>query len=61
MQKGENPRNMLSALLCEATGDLAKLMDGFYNNIEDGLFELAYANDDANQQRIQPHENFMVA
>ena len=51
MQKGENPRNMLSALLCEATGDLAKLMDGFYNNIEDGLFELAYANDDANQQK----------
>ncbi|NKB97847.1 MAG: DUF1631 family protein [Pseudomonadales bacterium] len=51
MQKGRDPRNMLSALFYEATGELTKLMDGFYNNIEDGLFELAYANADANQQK----------
>ena len=48
---GGDPRNMLGALFFEAAGEITKLMDGFYNNIEDGLFELAFANKDAEQQR----------
>ena len=51
MQKGGDPRNMLSALFYEAAGELTKLMDGFYSNIEDGLFELAYANNDGEHQK----------
>lgn len=51
MQHSVDPRNLFSALHFEATGELLQLMDGFYSNIEDGLFELAYANDDQIQQR----------
>ena len=51
MHKGGDPRNMLSALFYEAAGELTKLMDGFYSNIEDGLFELAYANNDGEHQK----------
>ena len=51
MQQSVDPKNLFSALHYEATGELLQLMDGFYSNIEDGLFEVAYANDDQMQQR----------
>jgi hypothetical protein len=51
MQQSVDPKNLFGALHFEATGELLQLMDGFYSNIEDGLFEVAYANDNQNQQR----------
>lgn len=42
MDQQYDPRNVLSAMHHKVTGELLKLMDGFYSNIEDGLFELAY-------------------
>ena len=35
-----------------ATEEVAGLMEGFYSNLEDGLFELAYRNGDAGYQRF---------
>lgn len=51
MQQTVDPKNIVSSLHFEATGELLRLMDGFYNNIEDGLFEIAYANENDVQQR----------
>lgn len=51
MQQALDPKNLFSALHYQVTGELLQLMDGFYSNIEDGLFELAYANDNPIQQR----------
>ncbi len=51
MRQSVDPKNLLSALHYQASGELMRLMDGFYSNIEDGLFELAYANEDKMQQR----------
>ena len=45
------PRNRLGALFLEASSEITKLMDGFYSNIEDGLFEKVYANEDRNEQQ----------
>ena len=43
--------DLFAGIHTHATGELTKLMDGFYHNVEDGLFELAYASQDQNQQR----------
>ncbi len=46
-----DPRNFFSAMHHTVTGELLHLMDGFYSNIEEGLFELAYRHEDVEQQR----------
>ena len=51
MQHAVDPKNLLTALHYQASGELMRLMDGFYSNIEDGLFEMAYATDQEPQQR----------
>lgn len=51
MQPHMDPRNLINALHQSAALELVSLMDGFYSNIEDGLFELAYANENQEQQR----------
>ena len=51
MGQNVDPRNFLTAMHHKVTGELLHLMDGFYSNIEDGLFELAYRNEDDAQQR----------
>lgn len=51
MAKTVDPKNLMSALHYQATGELMRLMDGFYSNIEDGLFEMAYSSGDQNRQR----------
>ncbi|MEM1230809.1 MAG: DUF1631 family protein [Pseudomonadota bacterium] len=50
MDNRNDPRNVFSAMHHRVTGELLHLMDGFYSNIEDGLFELAFRNDDAEQR-----------
>ena len=50
MENRNDPRNVFSAMHHRVTGELLHLMDGFYSNIEDGLFELAFRNDDADQR-----------
>ncbi|MGI9325488.1 MAG: DUF1631 family protein [Pseudomonadales bacterium] len=50
MDQSTDPRNVFSAMHHRVTGELLHLMDGFYSNIEDGLFELAFRNDDAEQR-----------
>ncbi len=45
-----DPRSVFTAMHHEVTSELLRLMDGFYSNIEDGLFELAYRNNDEAQQ-----------
>ncbi len=52
MQKQVDAKNLLSSVHYEASGELMRLMDGFYSNIEDGLFELAYSQ---NEQEYQRH------
>ena len=51
MQHSVDPKNLLTALHYQASGELMRLMDGFYSNIEDGLFELAYAAEHEAKQR----------
>ncbi len=51
MQPTVDPKNLISAMHYQAAGELMRLLDGFYSNIEDGLFELAYSNQDNSQQR----------
>lgn len=51
MDQQYDPRNVFSAMHHKVTGELLHLMDGFYSNIEDCLFELAYRDDDAAQQK----------
>src|SRR5262245_65468515 len=43
--------SVLNALHHNVTGELLRLIDGFYSNIEDGLFELAYRTGDEGQRR----------
>jgi len=43
--------DLFAGIHTHATGELTNLMDGFYHNVEDGLFEQAYANQDQAQQR----------
>ena len=42
MDQQYDPRKVFMTVHHKVTGDLLHLMDGFYSNIEDGLFELAY-------------------
>jgi hypothetical protein len=51
MDQKYDPRSVLTAVHHKATNELLGLMDGFYSNIEDGLFELAYRVTDQAQQR----------
>ncbi|MEM7079813.1 MAG: DUF1631 family protein [Pseudomonadota bacterium] len=51
MRSNEDPCEFFNGLHARAATDLLRLMDGFYSNIEDGLFEMAYANDDPQFQR----------
>lgn len=46
-----DPNKLFAAIHTHVSGELTQLMDGFYSNIEDGLFELAYTNEDQLQQR----------
>jgi Protein of unknown function (DUF1631) len=46
-----DPESVLNALHHNVTGELLRLIDGFYSNIEDGLFELAYRTGDEGQRR----------
>ena len=46
-----DPRDLFAGLHAQTILELNQLMSGFYHNIEDGLFEMAYANDDQNYQR----------
>lgn len=43
--------DLFAGIHTHATSELTRLMDGFYHNVEDGLFEMAYANQDQSQQR----------
>lgn len=45
------PKKLFDAIHIHVSGELMQLMNGFYHNIEDGLFELAYSNNDQVQQR----------
>lgn len=40
-----DPRKVFTAIHHKVTSELLHLMGGFYSNIEDGLFELAYRNE----------------
>ncbi len=51
MGQTNDPRNVFTAMHHQVTGELLHLMDGFYSNIEDGLFELAFRNNDHNQRK----------
>lgn len=51
MQKAIDPKNFYAAIHARASGELLRLLDGFYSNIEDGLFELAFRNESKMQQR----------
>lgn len=51
MQTNEDPCEFFNGLHARAATDVLRLMDGFYSNIEDGLFEMAYANEDPKFQR----------
>ncbi len=46
-----DPRDVLGKVHRLLTGELLRLMDGFYNNIEESLFELAYQSEDDSQRR----------
>jgi hypothetical protein len=44
-------RDLINAAHHQITGELLRLLDGFYLNIEDGLFELAYRSGEDGQRR----------
>ena len=50
-QPGIKADTAISALHRLATRELLRLLDGFYGNIEDGLFELAYRTGEEGQRR----------
>ena len=50
LDASKSPRAVITALHKNATRELIRLLDGFYNNIEDGLFEHAYQTDDESQR-----------
>ena len=45
-----DPKNVLTVMHHKAVSDVLNLLDGFYSNIEDGIFELAYRSEDEEQQ-----------
>jgi hypothetical protein len=51
MDHSYDPRNVFTAIHHKVTGELLQLMDDFYSNIEDGLFELAFRGSDDGEQR----------
>ena len=51
MDQKYDPRKVFTAMHHKVTGELLQLMDGFYSNIEDGLFELAFRGNDGAEQR----------
>ena len=51
MQQVVDAAKLFGAIHTHVSGELMQLMDGFYHNIEDGLFELVYTNSDQTQQR----------
>jgi len=51
MQTGGDSQNVLNVLLTEALKKITQLMEGFYRNTEDGLFEIAYASEDGSQRQ----------
>jgi Protein of unknown function (DUF1631) len=51
LRTAQDDRVIFNALHHNVTGELLRLIDGFYSNIEDGLFELAYRTDDDGQRR----------
>ena len=46
-----DPKPVFNAIHTTCTGEIMQLMDGFYSNIEDSLFELAYTHQSSIQQR----------
>jgi hypothetical protein len=44
-------RNLFADVHHDVTAELLRLLDGFYSNIEDGLFELAYRTGEESQRR----------
>lgn len=46
MDQSIDPRNVFTAMHQQVTAELLHLMDGFFSNIEDGLFELAFRDED---------------
>jgi hypothetical protein len=48
---GSDPTTVMRDIHQVVTAQLVRLMDGFYWNIEDGLFELASRGDDESQRR----------
>ncbi len=46
-----DPRNVFTNVHHNATGELLHLIDGFYLNMEDGLFELAFGDDAEREHR----------
>jgi hypothetical protein len=48
---GSDPTSVMRDIHQVATAQLVRLMDGFYYNIEDGLFELASRSSDERQRR----------
>lgn len=50
-QSGIRAETVIMALHRLATRELLRLLDGFYGNIEDGLFELAYRTGEEGQRR----------
>jgi len=51
LRTAKDHRATFNALHHNVTGELLRLIDGFYSNIEDGLFELAYRTGDDGQRR----------
>lgn len=50
LDASKSPKAVITALHKSVTRDLIRLLDGFYSNIEDGLFEHAYQTEDASQR-----------
>lgn len=50
VERPKDPKVVITALHKNVTRELIRLLDGFYSNIEDGLFELAYRTEDESQR-----------
>jgi hypothetical protein len=51
MDQQYDPGNVFAGMHHKVTGELLRLMDGLYSNIEDGLFELASRTEEENHHR----------
>ncbi len=51
MSQFHDARAQICAMHMQSTADLMQLMEGFFSNIEDGLFELAFREKDRERQR----------